>query len=194
MVKHPLERVWILMRDDLPKLADQIDDIERIRVESVRRNHDVHRIVNIWEASVQLPLNVANHLDANLFSWTDYAEWYDSKQECHWHIKHHYFRDSFNCSGVTQFLPAMGGRGTRITFRGTFELNRKKIPKILSVLEDPALIMIESMLIKLIPKNFQKIATAIGNHLTISGSDSIGPGSPRDGKGLDVSPGGSKPL
>lgn len=169
MVKHPLELVWTLMRDDLSKLADQIEDIERIRVESVRRNHNVHRIVNVWEASVQLPFNIGKHLDTNLFSWTDYAEWHDAERECCWQIEHHYFRDSFNCSGVTQFMPAMGGRGTRITFSGTFELNRNKIPKMLSVLEEPALKMIESMLIKSIPKNFQKITTAIENHLTISG-------------------------
>jgi hypothetical protein len=168
MVKHPLEQVWILMRDDLPKIADQMEDIEDIRVESVRRNHNIHQIVNIWVASVQLPFNVASHLDANLFSWTDYAEWYDAERECRWHIEHHYFRDSFNCEGVTQFVPAIGGRGTRITFSGTFELNKDKIPKMLSLLEDPALKMVESMLIKLIPKNFQKITAAIENHLTLS--------------------------
>ncbi len=170
MVKHPLELVWNLMRDDLPMLADQIEDIERIRVESVRRDHDVHQVVNIWEASVQLPFNVTKYVDANLFSWTDHAEWYDAERECRWKIEHHYFRDSFNCSGVTQFLSAMGGRGTRITFSGDFELNREKIPKMLSILEEPALKMVESMLIKLIPKNFQKIAAAIESHLSSSDS------------------------
>lgn len=172
MVKHPLAQVWTLMRDDLPKLVDQMEDIKQIRVESVHHNHNFHRIVNIWEASVQIPFNVANHLDGDLLSWTDYAEWYDAERECRWHIEHHYFRDSFRCSGTTQFMPAMGGRGTRIAFSGTFDLNKKKIPKVLSILEEPALKIIESLLIKMIPKNFQKITDAIGNYLTLSGSGS----------------------
>ncbi len=165
MVKHPLEEVWKVMRDELPRLADQMEDIERIRVESSRHSGNVHRVINIWQASAPLPQYVASHLDRDLFSWTDHAEWHEAERECRWSIEHHYFGDSFSSAGVTRFEPAMGGRGTRITFSGAFELNKEKLPKALGVLEDPTLKIVESMLIKLIPKNFQKISTAIETYL-----------------------------
>ena len=168
MVKHPVGDVWTSMRDELPRLADHMDDIERICVESSRQNGSVFRVVNVWQAAPKLPSNIASHLDPEMFCWTDHAEWQESEQECRWRIEHHLFGDSFSCAGRTQFKPAMGGRGTRITFSGTFELNRKKLPQVLSVLEDPVLKIVESMLIKLIPKNFQKITAAIDKHLDVS--------------------------
>jgi hypothetical protein len=174
MVKHPTAAVWRVMRDDLPALAPHMADIGSIRVESVRQNgDDIKQIVNLWEARPRLPLNLSNPLPADLFTWRDHAEWHETAKECRWSIEHPTFRDSFTCAGVTRFQPAMGGRGTRMTFSGTFDLNRQHLPKGLGVLGGPTLQMVESMLIKLIPKNFQKISTAIDAHLksTAAGGD-----------------------
>ncbi len=166
MVKHPIEEVWKVMRDDLPELAPHMADIASIRVESVRPDgDDVKRIVNVWEARPRLPLNMSTQLPAGLFTWRDHAEWHGTAKECRWHLAHPTFRDSFTCAGVTRFQPAMGGRGTRLTFSGTFDLNRHHLPKGLGMLGGPTLQVIESMLIKLIPKNFQKISAAIDAHL-----------------------------
>lgn len=166
MVKHPLEQVWNLMRDDLPKLADHMEDIESIRVESSRQGEGVHQLVNIWQASVQLPFDVASHLGADLFCWTDHAEWHEAEHQCRWRIEHKRFGEHFDCAGVTQFQRAMGGRGTRVTFSGSIELRLSNMPKVLGMLEDPTLKMVESMISKLIPKNFQKIASAVDSHLS----------------------------
>lgn len=167
MVKHPVEEVWTSMRDELPQLADHMDDVERIQVESSSQNGKIYRVVNVWQAAPRLPATIASHLDPKMFCWTDHAEWQEASQECRWRIEHRFFGESFSCAGLTQFKPAMGGRGTRITFSGTFELNRKKLPQVLRVLEDPVLKIVESMLIKLIPANFQKITAAIDKHLDV---------------------------
>ena len=166
VVKHPLENVWNLMRDNLPKLADHMEDIESIRVESSCQCDDVYQIINVWQARVRLPFDAASHMGDELFSWTDHAEWHEAEHQCRWRIEHKRFGKSFDCAGVTDFQPAMGGRGTRITFSGAIELSLSNVPKMLGILEDPTLKVVESMLTKLIPKNFQKITTAIDRHLS----------------------------
>lgn len=165
MVKHPIDRVWTIMRDDLPKLVDLIDDIEDISVQSYeKRNHNC-KVVNVWRASPPLPQSIAGRLDSSMFIWTDRADWNDKNKECLWSIEHHHFRDRIRCSGTTRFESAIGGRGTRITFSGSFELNHHNLPGMLRSLEGPALKAIENLISSLIPKNFHKIADALSTHL-----------------------------
>ncbi len=165
ILKHEMDHVWTMMRDDLPKLVDLMDDIESIRVESYEQTGRMCRVVNIWRASPGIPRSIASRLDSNMFIWTDFAEWNEDKKECNWRIEHHHFRDKIHCAGTTKFASAMGGRGTRITFRGDFKMNTQNLPKFLGVLEEPVLITVETILKSLIPKNFHKLTSAIAQHL-----------------------------
>jgi hypothetical protein len=165
IVKHPINIVWTTMRDDLPKLVDLLEDIESINVELYGKKEDVCKVVNIWKASPRFSRSIATNLDSNIFVWTDHAEWNERKLECHWTIESHYFRDRVHCSGLNKFGSAMGGRGTRVTFSGEFELKDQSLPLASRFLEESISKSIENVLRNVISKNFRKTVEALAKHL-----------------------------
>jgi hypothetical protein len=165
MVKHPIDQVWTIMRDDLPKLVELLEDIEGIHLELYEKKAHICKVVNIWKASPRLLQVVASRLDSDMFVWTDHAEWNEKKMECLWNIEPHRFRDKIRCSGATKFSSAIGGRGTRINFSGNFELNNQNLPEVLRFLEEPMLQSLETLIKNLIPKNFHKMTDALARHL-----------------------------
>jgi hypothetical protein len=163
MIRHPLDEVWTAMRDHLPEIAAGVDDVESVRLESRAETADGSTIVtNIWQARPKLPALLAARLKPEMLRWTDRAEWSPSDRTCTWKIDPHYFAGRIACQGSTRYEPAMGGRGTRLTFTSAFCVGQNGKP---GVLEDVILRGAESLLQGLIPRNFQKIVTALAAYL-----------------------------
>jgi hypothetical protein len=166
VLKHPHEAVWLTMRDRLPEITCLLEDIERVTVESRDEYRDgTVRLVNIWRARPNLPTTVANHITPDMLAWTDRAEYRPENFECHWILEPHFFRERIQCSGVTRYEPAMGGRGARITFDGDFELSTHALPGVPALLEGALARAIESFVTALVPKNFRKLTDAAGKFL-----------------------------
>ena len=165
VVKHPIDRVWTIMRDDLPNLMDLLEDIEGITVELYEKKEHICKVVNIWKASPPLPQSIASRVAPDMFVWTDSAEWNEKKMECRWSIELHHFRDRVHCSGTTKFDTAMGGRSTKITFSGNIEWINKNTSSITNFLEETIYHTIEPLIKNLIPRNFRKITMAITKRL-----------------------------
>jgi len=164
IVKYPLDRVWIAMRDDLPKLVDLLEEIESISVELNEQGSHIHKVVNIWKACPRLPQSIAKRLDSDMFVWTDLAEWNRKKRECLWSIEPHHFRE-IRCLGSTSFDSAMGGRGTRITFTGNIDWHNQELPEATGFQEEAVYKSAEVLLRNLIPRNFRKLTDALAKHL-----------------------------
>lgn len=165
IIKHPIDCVWVSMRDDLPKIVHLLEDIESIDVELYEKKSHICKIINIWKASPPLPASLTKLLDSDMFVWTDRAEWNEKKQACSWDIELHHFRDKLQCSGSTIFTEAMGGKGTRIVFSGCIEWNYQSFSGFPIFLDDAVRNVVESFISKLIPKNFRKITEALTNHI-----------------------------
>jgi len=166
ILKHPLENVWHAMRDELPNLVELLEDIDDIEVEAYENTSpNTTMIVNIWKAYPKLPAVITSRLNAEMFIWTDRAEWDDSILECNWSIEPHYFQEKIQCSGTTKFTTALGGKGTRITFTSDIKWRNKNSSGVTGLLENTVYVVIESFMKNLIPKNFHKITAAISKHL-----------------------------
>jgi hypothetical protein len=168
MLKHPRERVWPAIRDRLPEIVPLIDDIESVTVESreEKRNGTV-LLVNTWKGKPKLPAIVAGRIRPEMFAWTDRAEYRVETFECLWRLEPHFFADRIKCSGVTRYEPAMGGRGTRITFEGDLELSTRNLPGVPTVFEGALASAIELFVAALVPKNFRKLTEAVGKFLEL---------------------------
>lgn len=169
IVKHPVARVWTMMRDDLPGLVSRLEDIEGIIVEQYEMNNHLCRVVNVWTASPRLPRGIVKYLDSDMFSWTDRAEWNEETMECLWSIEPHFFRGKIGCSGSTRFEPAMGGRGTKITFSGDFACDSKNLTALPDILRESVYRGVEVLMGTIIPKNFRKITDALSQRLGSNG-------------------------
>src|SRR5688572_17409894 len=91
VVKHPLNVVWLTIRDRLPELVPYIDNIEGITQLKREELPDGNiRLDNLW----QLDSNLSSIRGANLarddLRWIDRAEWQLHSHVCHWQIEPHF--------------------------------------------------------------------------------------------------------
>jgi hypothetical protein len=157
VLKHPRPLVWSAIRDHLDEFAPRLDDIKAVQTESRTETPEVVRLVNIWRAQVPIPETLASLIKPDMLAWTDHAEWRSPAWECHWQIEPHFFSDRIRCVGVTRYEEAMAGRGTRLIFQGDLDVMATPIPG--------STALIESFTTRLIPRNFQKLAKAVSQHL-----------------------------
>jgi hypothetical protein len=170
VVAHPLELVWATIRDRMPEMASLMDDIESITVMDRREEADgTVFLVNRWKANPKIPSMLNSFIDPSMLAWTDRAQWKPALHECIWNIETQFFSDGLKCAGSTRYEPAMGGRGTRITFAGDFNVIGDRIKGIPTFMEGTISKTIESFATSLIPKNFLKLSKAVGEFLDANG-------------------------
>jgi hypothetical protein len=161
VVRQPLDRVWGTMRDRLPELGAALDDIESITViEREDLGPGSVRLVNEWRSSQAIPAVLRDRIGASGLSWLDRNNWDDSSHCCTWVIEPAVFTEHIRCTGSTRYEPAMGGRGTRVTFAGTFDLAPGALATSAGSLQRPAAAFIESIATAVIPRNVRKVIEA----------------------------------
>lgn len=165
VVRHKLAAVWPAMRDDLPLVTSNRQDIHSVAEQDRQVVLPVHRIVNIWRAKTRLPAAITKLLDEDMFAWTDRAEWDDETGICKWSIELHHFRDAIHCDGTTVFESAIGGNGTKITFSGKLEWSKEKLGGIAGGITNAVLSNAEGIVRNAIQKNFLAIVGAVEDHL-----------------------------
>mgnify|MGYP006274130707 CR=1 FL=1 len=157
VLKHPRPLVWNAIRDHLDELAPLLGDIKAVQTESRTEIPMGVQLVNVWRAQVPIPETLSSLIKPDMLAWTDHAEWRRDCWECHWQIEPHFFSDRIHCVGITRYEEAMAGRGTRLTFQGDLDVMATPIPG--------STALIESFTTRLIPRNFQKLAKAVSQHL-----------------------------
>jgi hypothetical protein len=151
------------MRDHLDRVVSDVADIRSVTTTSRSGTEGVTLIVNEWLAEPQLPAAITAMLPEKLFRWTDRATWLDALNECNWSIETAFSAERVRCAGVTKYEPAIGGRGTRIVFRGELDIAGG------GMLSGPLRAVAESVVTTIIPRNFNALANALGSSLGRSG-------------------------
>ncbi len=166
MVKHPRDKVWLTIRDHLAEIVPHLDDVGSITTEQREEQaDDVLQLVNLWKADIDIPAILTSMIDPDSLRWTDRASWHAQDYQCHWQIEPHFFADRIHCSGTTTYEPAIGGRGTRITFAGQLEVSTHNLPGLPALMEKGADKAVEALVTTLIPKNFRKVTDALSEIL-----------------------------
>ena len=162
IVKHPVDLVWETIRDRLPELVPFMEDMEKItQLKREELPDGVVRLDNLWQANPRLPLIQSAHLKPEMFAWVDRAEWRPQSHECHWKIESRFLPESLQCWGLARYEPAIGGRGTRVTFEGQLGLSAPNQPG-MAFLDGSLVKGFETLAGSLIPKNMRKLTEAVG--------------------------------
>ncbi len=167
IVKAPVDDVWRAIRDRLDELVPHLDDIRSV---TVQHREDLPggdvSLVNLWRGKANVPALLNSVIKPELLAWTDRAFWNLGTRECTWQIELHLDRERTRCHGSTKFDPAIGGRGTRVTFAGEFAMNAKGMRGVPTMLESTVEAGVEAFITSLIPRNFRKLVQASGNLLS----------------------------
>jgi hypothetical protein len=159
--------VWAAIRDRLPEIVRLLDDIEGVTMQSREELPDgTVRLVNIWRAKPNLPAIVANHIKPEMLAWTDRAEYHPAVLVCSWKLEPHFLMERINCAGITRYEPAMGRRGTRVTFDADFHLAVGPLPGVPALLESAVSNAVEAFMTALVPRNFRKLMNALEKSLS----------------------------
>ncbi len=166
VIKHPVDLVWVTMRDKTPELVGLLDDVESVIVrERVEQDSGDVKVINVWQAAPKLPSFLHRYITPEMLAWTDYAEWLGQSQTCNWTIEPNAFANRIECSGNTTFEPAIGGRGTRVTFDGKIELAPDDLARVTGAIGTIGTSAVEAYIQKLLPNNFIKLTKALSSYL-----------------------------
>jgi hypothetical protein len=162
-LRNPPRKVALAIRDLMPEIAPVLEHVEEIRtIARVDRRDGGASLVNAWRVNPPLPPAISAVLSHDKLGWLDHAEWSGDLTVCHWRIETNFMDQAIDCSGVTRFEPAMGGRGTRALFAGQLDIDPAALSAIPLAWRGPASLAVEMLIGTIIPKNFRKTAEAIG--------------------------------
>lgn len=170
VLKHPVDRVWQVMRDELEEAVARGEGIrELVVLERQAQAAGGVRVVSRWQAEVSVPVLAAPYVDEDMFRWLDEAVWLEGVHECRWSITTLHLPDRIDCRGRTRYEPALGGRGTRLTMEGTLHWDLRGYLNLPSPLEATVSRGIESFVSGMIPRNFRNVTQAVQRQLEAGG-------------------------
>ena len=160
MVRQPLDAVWATMRDRLGEVAAAMEDLEGIEsLERVSAPGEL-RLLNRWNVRQKVPAMLRASLGGDTIAWLDRAIWREERMACEWSIEPLLLTGQIECAGTTFYESAMGGRGTRVTFEGYFDL-KPGFAKMLPAALEPAVgSFVESIVTTVIPRNLARAILA----------------------------------
>ncbi|MEE8410712.1 MAG: SRPBCC family protein [Myxococcota bacterium] len=127
-IDHPLDLVYPLVRDDLPKLLPYLPDVEELVQISYERTSETRvTIVNEWRAKAAVPKMVAKFLPPDVFRWTDSALWKDVEHRVEYRLEGF----GYEVDGNNSFTADGDGTVLKITATVTIHPEKFKIPRLL---------------------------------------------------------------
>jgi hypothetical protein len=165
-VRHPPQELAGAVRDWIGRVGPSLEHVEQVStVARVERPDGSTALVNEWRVNPTLPTALNGVVTRDMLGWLDHAEWSSDLTACEWRIEPFFMGEAIHCRGATRFEPAMGGRGTRATFEGRFEIDPAALSRVQFAWRAPACAAVELLIGTIIPKNFRKTVEAVSTLL-----------------------------
>lgn len=158
-IKYPIAKTWPTMRDHLPEIAAQQDDIEYVKVDKRSKKGQTMHVISTWKSDPPLPSFLKGFIKPDMLIWTDDAVWDNDATTCTFNIITNYKVEDIRCVGTIKFEPAAGGKSTKIIYSGTLTI--AKTAKSSIFMTGFVIKGIEAVASTLIETNFAKVAKAL---------------------------------
>lgn len=159
MISRPVDDVYKLVRDDLPKLVPFMPNVDRIEVKSRDQKGDDIKIVNQWFAKAEIPSALKKVIKPEYFSWKDTATWVESKKCVNYKIEALAAKGLFEVSGTNTFT-AVGDK-TELKISCEVEIHPDKVPGVPSFLAKGLKGPLEALIKKIMEPNLTSLAKQI---------------------------------
>lgn len=166
-VKFPRQRVFEVMRDHMPELAEFMPNVERIEVLSREEIGEGElKLTNLWKAAnAEVPKAARAFVDPKRMSWMDHAHWTTEGWICRWRLEMSFMKERIRCEGSTEYRAQ--GEHCEMHISGNLDLDLKGLmPGFMVKKVGPS---IEGFVVQLVQPNFQKTADALERYLNAQG-------------------------
>jgi hypothetical protein len=175
-LRHPPQRVALGVRDWMGEVGPTLENVEQVAtLARLERPDGGAALVNEWRVNPPLPAALNGVVTREMMGWLDHAEWAGDLSACSWRIEPFFMSEAIDCRGATRFEPAMGGRGSRVTFEGRLDIDPAALAALPAVWRGPASLAVEMLIGTLIPKNFRTAVEAVGARLERAGQPTSAP-------------------
>ena len=166
LIKHPLSRVYPVMRDNMVDVVPYLPNVESIDVVEREENGEGKlRLLNRWQGkSGAIPRLVRRFVTAEMRVWEDDANWFDAEHKVEWTFFTKSFDGLYECSGVNSFH-VEDEHTTRVVIQGTLDVYPERLKAVPKVLARKARPKVEQFLIKMITPNLAELPQAVQTYL-----------------------------
>jgi hypothetical protein len=155
-----MDKVLILVRDEMPKLVPYLNDVEEILVLEKREEADAVHYDNLWRASSNsAPVMVRKFLSPELLSWRDIARWPQGKTHAEWRLEPKVGSSLFECTGTTSLIEVPGG--VQFKIEGDLNIYPERVPGVPRLLAGRLRSKIEAWVVDMIVPNLQTMARGV---------------------------------
>lgn len=163
IINAPLERVYDIVKNELPQVALHLPNIKNIEVISSKKMSANHQITNRWTAEAKVPSLIKRFLKEDLFSWKDTALWNDKKNEVKYELESFVSKDIFDARGHNFFK----SKGNKTELRLTCEVNiyPEKIPGVPRLIASKVQPAIEKLIKSMLEPNMTSLGEGIKTYL-----------------------------
>lgn len=162
-IEAPLERVYSVVKYELPEVAQYLPNITKIEVVSSELEDNGAQIVNRWVARVKVPALVKRVVTEDLFAWKDTAVWDDDKHEVTYVLESFVSSEIFSARGHNYFVPQ--GEATKLRITCEIDIYPEKIPGIPSILGGKLRQPLEELIKSMLAPNLTSLGKGINAFL-----------------------------
>ncbi len=169
LIHAPLDKVYSLVKDEMPKIAQFLPSIREIKVlEREKKADGRDYIVNQWFAEPNIPTLAKKFINENLFSWKDVAYWNDTLRQVDYEIEPFFAGDIYKARGTNIFCPVDGK--VRLTLICEVNIYPEKIPGIPKFIAKQIHPMLEQMIEKMLAPNLTSLGKGLKEYLRAEAS------------------------
>ena len=155
------QAVFLLIRDEMPKLVPFLHDVDKIEVASRKVEGDVVHLLNVWYGSSErVPGAIKKFLKPEFFSWKDHASWTGATRAATWRLEPRAGAQIFECFGTTRIEEA-GPQESRIVMDINLEIHPDKVPGIPGFIGRSMRGEVEEFVSKMLTPNMRNLAASV---------------------------------
>jgi hypothetical protein len=165
IIDAPQEVVFALVKNHLPEIGRYLGNIDSIsKIAETQLDSQRSKIINHWQAKVDLPLLIKKFLSKELISWKDTAIWDSATHTVAYELESFIANDLFVAKGKNSFK-ALNGTQTELTLQCDITIHAEKVPGLPKMIAGKAVPIIEGIIEKMLQPNIANLATGIRLYL-----------------------------
>lgn len=163
IINAPLDKVYKLVKDDLPKIVQYLPNIRDIKVLERSQVGGKDFIINQWFAEANIPALAKKFVSEEMFSWKDSAYWNDAEHRVDYEIEPFFAKGIYEAKGSNIFQAA--DDKMKLTLKCEVHIYPERVPGIPKFIAKQIHPVLEQMLEKMLAPNLTSLGKGLKEYL-----------------------------